>query len=222
MILPAKDSDGRYFVSYSQVASWNETKGFNTGMLGRHEYIKKYFLKETFEDKYGFATFGKEVEDYITTRGSADKFTADEKAVLETIIPLGKFQQQFKLEYPEFYVLGYRDDCNEEFTKIRDYKTASKNSAKKYYEDGYYQLDIYAMAMQQKTGKLPELEVCVIERLGNGFRGGRDVMSVGKEVWYIPRTTNAERINSLHTIINNTVNEISQYYEVFLELNNKK
>jgi hypothetical protein len=218
--LPRKDKDGRYYISYSQLSSFNEKKGFNTGLSGKIEYIRSYFLGEKFEDINGFATFGQEVESYITDRTCADKFTNKEKEVLETIIPLGTFQKEFKLDFGEFYVLGFIDDCNNNLTKIRDYKTCSKKSGEKYTKDDYYQLDIYAMAIKQETGKLPkELEVCCIEREGNGFKGGRDVMNVANDVWYIQRKTTKERQDYLKKYILETAMEISKYYTIFEKLN---
>jgi hypothetical protein len=105
-------------------------------------------------------------------------------------------------------------------THIRDYKTASEKSCKKYYEDPYEQLDVYALAVQQETGKVPKkLEVCAIERTGNGFKGGRNVLKVGENIWYIERKTSKERLAKLEDKIQQTVEEISFYYKIFKKLN---
>lgn len=219
IMLPKKDDNGKYYLSYSQVKSWQELKGFNTGKPGKHEYIMRYFFGESFEDKGGFGQFGKEVEDYITLRESSDKFSSEEKKLLDTIHPLGNFQVEFKLDYGDFYVLGYIDDATEDLSYIRDYKTASEKSKEKYYKDDYTQLDVYALAVKQITGNIPKLEVKVIERLGNGFRGGRDVMTVGDRTWTIERETSEERLESIYKNIEMTAIEISDYYKVFLKLN---
>lgn len=220
MILPRKDKEGKYYVSYSQITAFNEAKGFDTGKSGKEEYIRKYFLGEKFVDNKGYAEFGKQVEAYITLGEDKDKFSSEELATLDTIKPLGVFQQEFKLKYPEFYILGYIDDATPDFTKLRDYKTCSEKSGKKYYTDEYTQLILYAMAIKQQQGKLPKhLEVCAIERFGNGFKGGRQALTVGKEVWYIPQTLNAKRIKALDKLILTTVEQISKYYEIFLKLN---
>jgi hypothetical protein len=220
MILPRIDKEGNYYISYSQITAWHEAKGFDTGLSGKVEFIRKYFLGETFEDTKGFGTFGTQVEGYITERNYADKFTDKEKQVLEQIKPLGIFQKEFKIQYDGFYVLGYIDDALPDYTKIRDYKTASKKSGKKYEEDDYFQLDLYALGIKKEFGKLPKsLEICIIERLGNGFNGGRDVMSVGNDVWYVHRTTDKKRLDNLQKKIIATAKEISEYYEVFTKLN---
>lgn len=220
IVLPKKDKDGNYYVSYSQLKSWTEKKGFDTGKLGKHEYMRKYFLGETFVDNKGYGTFGTEVEAYITEGKEFDKFTNDERVVMDKIKPLGVFQYEFKLQFPGFYVKGFIDDMTPDFNKIRDYKTASRASGKKYEEDDYWQLDVYALAIKQITGKVPkELEVLCIERTGNGFKGGRAVLEVGKEHWIIPRKTNAKRLKELEEFIVNTTKEISKYYKVFLKLN---
>lgn len=219
MVLPTKDKEGKQYISYSQVSSWHDSKGFNTGLPGNQEYIRKYFLGERFPSG-PFADFGKQVEAFITERSSSEFFTKEELEVLCNIKPLGVFQHEFKLQFEEFYVTGFIDDTTSDFTHIRDYKTASLASAKKYSGPEYEQLDLYALAIQQQEGKVPsKLEVCIIERLGNGFRGGRDVLKVGENVWYVDRQTSAERLNILENKIITTAQEISDYYEVFLNLN---
>lgn len=221
MILPRQDEQGQSYISYSQITAWNAPKGYNTGKPGKEEFIRSYFLGEKFEqDKGGFASFGEHVENYITKREDGDKFTADEKAILETITPLGLFQREIRIEFEGFYLKGYIDDISPDLTHIRDYKTASLNSAKKYYEDDYQQLDVYSLAILKETGKIPtSLEVVVIERKGNGYKGGRDVLKVGGQIWVIPRQTNAAKLDLLSTNIINTAKEISEYYEIFLKLN---
>jgi hypothetical protein len=222
--LPKQDENGDYYLSYSQISSFNEAKGFDTGLLGRHEYIRKYFLGEKFDRGLGFDTFGAQVENFICLREDAEAFDVNERKLLETIKPLGLFQHKFKLQFEDFYLMGYIDDMTPDKTYIRDYKTCSRNSGKKYETLDYKQLSIYAAAVEQEVGKLPvKTEVCCISRNGNPFRGGgRSVLSVGDEVWYIDRTEmdlNPDRIQSIKDEIVETANEISEYWKVFCELN---
>lgn len=223
LILPKKDENGEYFISFSQVSLWREAKGFDTGFPGYQEYIRKYFLGETFENNTGYAEFGTEVENYICSREDSDKFTDDEKAVLEKITPLGVFQKEIKLYFKEygFYVKGFIDDCTEDLTRVRDYKTASSKSKEKYYQQDYRQLDLYALAIKEETGVLPsQVEVVCIERLGNGFKGGRNALTVGKEIWYIDKVVNEQRIKEVKDYIITSAIEISEYWKVFCKLNN--
>lgn len=214
MILPKE------FVSYSQIKLWNDIKGYNTGLLGKQEYIQRYFLNYKWEDKGGFAQFGKEVEEYLTNRNFEESFDKDEKEVLNSVECLGVFQKEIKIKYDGFTLIGYIDDCTEDFKHLRDIKTASESSSKKYYEDDYQQLDIYALGIEHEFGYLPEkLEVCVIEREGNGFRGGRSVMKVGKNVWYIDKKIDKKRLKKIDNYIISSVKEISEYYKTFLKLN---
>lgn len=217
--LPRTDGDGVPYISYSQIKMWNETKGFNTGGLGRHEFIRSYFLGEDFPDKGGFAQFGTEVEGYITERKYAENFTEPEKKVMDSIQTLGVFQHEIKIPFDGFYVKGFIDDATEDFSIIRDYKTASNSSRKKYDEPDYYQLDLYGLYVFTTKGHIPDLEVCVIERIGNGFKGGRDVMRVGENIWNVKRATDLQRLETLEKMIKTTTNEISDYYKVFLKLN---
>lgn len=222
MNLPRKNKEGQSYISYSQCKSWNEIKGFNTGKNGKYEAMMTYFFGEYFADANGFAQFGIDVEDYICGKEEAKAlFTDKEKEVLDKITPLGLFQKEIKLDFPEhgFYLKGFIDDATPDLKKIRDYKSASQKSKAKYYEPEYSQLDVYGLAVEQETGVFPELELCVIERLGNGFRGGRGVMNVGEEIWYITRETNKERLKTITDEIVSTAKEIEKYYEIFLKLN---
>lgn len=217
--LPRKDEQDNNYISYSQIRLWQEAKGFNTGMSGRKEFIRGYFLGEEYPDKGDYGAFGKEVEAYITERTYADKFHEDELVTLDQIVPLGVFQHEIKIKFEGFYLKGFIDDMTRARTKLRDYKTASLASSEKYRKDDYYQLDVYALAILEELGYIPELEVCVIERMGNGFRGGRNALTVGQNIWYIQRETSLERLATLSESIAQTAQEISQYYQIFLKLN---
>lgn len=220
MILPRQDKDGNYYLSYSSISLWNEMKGFNTGRLGKEEFIRSYFFGEEYGDEMGWALFGSQVEDYICKREGADNFDDNERKVLETIIPLGDFQHEVHIPFEGFYLKGFRDDATPDHRKIRDYKTASEKSSQKYYGADYKQLDIYALDVFKRSGFIPEMEVCVIEREGNPFRGGgRSVLRVKERVWYIPRTTTEAKLTELEAYINRTAQEISLHYQLFLKLN---
>lgn len=217
--LPRKNDMG-YYTSYSQINDWNSVKGFSTGLKGKQEFILKYFAGINFPDTAGFAQFGNEVEDYILNRGSADKFTEEEKETLKKVQKLDIHQHEIMIPFDGFFVKGFLDDCSADFKHIRDIKTASLNSSKKYYTPEYNQLDVYALGIRAATGYLPDkLEVCVVERLGNGFKGSRPVMTVGKEIWYIDRKTDENRLKELEQYIIKTVNEISEYYKIYKQLN---
>lgn len=219
LVLPRINDKGQYTISYSQIKLWHDLKGFSTGLLGKFEYIRSYMMGETYPD-VGWAQFGIEVEDYVCERKHADKFTEQERAVMEKIVPLGNFQVPIDIDFKDFRFIGYKDDANDDESILRDYKTASVKSKEQYYGDGYKQLNLYALDTKKKSGKLPnELQVTVIERLGNAFRGGRDVLSVGENVWEIQKEIDPVAIDSMEDLIVNTAREISEYYAIYLEMN---
>jgi len=222
IILPRTTDTGKPRISYSQIKLFNDIKSFNLGIEGIYEYMVIYFLGHNYAD-IGWGTFGQDVEDYVGERKGADKFTVAEKNTLEKIEPLGVLSDKFEIDYGEFVLMGIIDDRSEDWSRIRDYKTASKNSAKQYEKDDYVQLDLYALASIEKTGVIPELEVCIIERKGNAmFGGGRNALTVGDEVWYLAKQTNKQRLDDLKKHIFKTVVEISEYYKLFLKLNSVK
>jgi hypothetical protein len=223
IILPQRDDRGEYYLSYSQFESWSSKKSFNLGVEGRIEYMTTYFFRERHPDA-GWGQFGSEVEDYICERKWAENFTDGEKEVMDQVVPLGVFQEEIKWYIlPGVYIKGYIDDRLEDYSKIRDYKTASANSVKKYLKPDYKQLDIYAGYVESITGKIPEAEVCAILRKGNcmGMINRRDLLTVapGTEPLYIPREVPKERIEKVKAELISTVYEISGFYQHFLNLN---
>lgn len=225
LILPRKDSDGNYYISYSQVMSFLDNKSFNLGIEGKLEYIRSYFFEESFPDA-GWAQFGLEVEDYICSRQGSENFTNEEINLLNEVVPLGNFQREIKIPlFENVYVKGFIDDANNDLSWIRDYKTASKTSAKKYYKPEYVQLLVYAEGVKQITGSYPKkIEVCIIERNGNCFgkTNGRGLLSVGNEVWYHDIELDIQKIKNTIEIFKSVVIEISEIYKLFLKLKNGK
>lgn len=244
IILPRQDKDGNYYISYSQYNSFKSASGFNTGLPGDLEYMQGYFFKKRWEDQ-GWGLFGSQAEDYICYRDyleseieeldaglieqgqptiteAINSFTKEERETLDTITPLGNFQVEVKFWLSEnVYIYGFIDDATDDLSHIRDYKTASKNSKARYYKDDYKQLDIYALWARQQTGKIPEqLEVVIIERKGNcfGLENRRDLLSVGKEVWYLDRKTSEERLFQIEMDVKRTVEQISDMYKTYLSL----
>lgn len=221
IILPRKDDDGNFYISYSQISSWNEIKSFNLNILGKLEYIRSYFLGETFADA-GWAEFGSDVEDYICSKDKADKFTDNEKSLMDSITPLGVFQKEIKIQlFDNVYLKGFVDDASDDLLTIRDYKTASQSSKQKYYKSDYIQLPLYAKGIQEETGFYPtKAEVCIIERKGNCFgkTNGRSLLSVGENVWFHTVDINEKLINETIEKIKNIILEISEVYKLFLKL----
>ena len=255
LLLPrfSKKKDCHY-ISYSQVGSWEDEKSFNLGIKGRLEYILGYFFGVQFPDQ-GWGVFGEDAENAVCYRDyskeeiadldekikihnikhpnrpqrlvsdSLDSFDEREMSILKQITPLGTFQKEGWINFDGFKLLLYIDDATEDFKKLRDYKTASRNSGKKYELPEYKQLDVYSIWVEQEYDYIPdELEVCVIERAGNcyGMVERRDLLSVKKDVWYIDRKTSPERLQKIKDNIIKVANEISEYYKVYLKLKDIK
>lgn len=212
---------GKYMISWSQIETWNDKKGFNTGMEGFREYILKYFVGASFPDM-GWGQFGTETEGYICEKLYADKFNDKEKAVLDKIKPLGVFQQEGLIDFGEFVVLLYIDDMTPDWKKLRDYKTKSESSKKDLHDDKKHQLDIYSLYIKQEKGYLPdEVEYCIIERLGGKecmAGGGRDALSIGERVWYEPYSISEERLEQTKKLIIKTAEEISSFYKTYVKI----
>src|SRR5699024_5468727 len=162
-------------------------KGFNTGLEGDLEWCKKYLFGSKFPDM-GWGEFGSRVEDYICEKEHLDKFSKEEKEVLDKIKPLGIFQREITvyIEDLDIIVLGYIDDMSVEkdvVTMLRDYKTKSKSSKKDLHLPKKHQIELYTLGLKQEGFTVKKAEYVVIERLG-GYEcmkgGGVDSLSVGK------------------------------------------
>lgn len=218
LILPTTNKQGKPKLSYSQYKLWKEDKGFNTGLLGKYEYIRKYFLKEEYEDA-GFGLFGTQVQEYIQERKHTDLFDENEKKTLDSIEPLDVFEHEFELDLGGFVVQGFIDDMKKDHSKYRDYKTASKKSKDKYYQDDYEQLDIYGLYSLKVNNFIPVLELCIIERNGNAFTNGRNALKVGENVWWHEVQADKSKLEKLETELKKVAQEISEYYQTFQKVN---
>ena len=230
---------GLPYVSWSQIESFNDKVGFNTGLEGKFEYIIKYFSKYKFDDM-GWGNFGSQAESWITLR-NADRSLLDvktlqdleaaeknfkdvEKKVLETIEPLGVFQEEicYYVEELGVIVLGYIDDRTPEkgdkIDLLRDYKTKSLASKKDLHLPKKHQIELYILGFRQQGLFVQNAEYCIIERLGGGEcmrGGGRESLYVGTNVWYEPYIWNEERLKVTNKMVVNTVKQISDLYAVY-------
>jgi hypothetical protein len=233
---------GLPYVSWSQVESFNDKSGFNTGMLGELEYLLGRFTKVEFPDM-GWGQFGSETEAYITLRKlpkaklakveqkvqdelaeALRNFTAEEREVLDTIESLGKFQDEicYWVEELNIIVLGYIDDRTPEkdgkVDILRDYKTKSESSKKDLHEAKKHQIELYILGLRQRGLEVQKAEYCIIERLGGREcmgGGGRESLSIGKRVWYEPYSWDEDRLKVTHQMIIDTVIRISSLYTTY-------
>lgn len=220
---------GKPQLSWSQIEKWRNTKkeSFNN-VDGKVDYINSYFLHldTTTPQLSMYGDFGTEVEDYICYRGSGNLFDADEKAVLEKIVPLGEFQKEIVIDFGEFVVLGYIDDHSpvkrKKIELLRDYKTKSEKSKADLHKPTKLQLPLYVGALERRGIKVSGAEYCIIERMEtlSLYRGGdRSNLKVAGRVWYEPFIYTQETIDTAFTIVEETAKEISEYYDVYLKLN---
>lgn len=225
---------GKGYISWSTCESFNDKSGFNTGLLGEFEWILNKLSKIDFGDM-GWGQFGSEAEAYITLRNKKDlseieekvqkefqdslkNFTEKEKEVLDTINPLGVFQDEicYYIEELDIIVLGYIDDRTKEkdgkITLLRDYKTKSESSKKDLHDPKKHQIEIYILGKRQVGLEVENAEYCIVERFGgrecmNG--GGRESLSIGDRVWYETYSWTEERLQQTHQMLIDTAKRIS-------------
>lgn len=223
LVLPRKDEDGNYYISYSQISKWKRNK---------REYMRKYFFGEPDDNaalqKYG--DFGHKVgEAYENNDYSA--WEKDEAEFLKTLPHFDEFEKEIKLKMKGFYVLGFIDTNTapeignkrgeEPFMYVKelaDYKTGEiEKRAPEYKADDYLQVDIYAAALEQEFGKYPDKgSVVLIGRAGNAFAG--DELTLTKEAEIIDRPISKKRCVEVLKQVQEITEEISDYYSAYLKL----
>lgn len=199
-------------VSYSSLSTLWDTMYTKDG-LG--DLIKEQFfgVKKDIHPSYG--EFGDAVEKYICEKIDIYGFSKEEKRVLDTITPLGKFQVPFVIPFNDFVLIGYKDDVNDK--RIRDYKTGSESSSQKYFGEDYKQLHIYNLDSLINKGRVKEMEVVIIERNGNPYKGEK--LTVGSQIWSREILTNEKELLSLKKKIEEDVFMISDLYTTYKKLN---
>lgn len=218
LVLPRKDEDGNYYISYSQISKWKKSK---------REYIRKYFFGEKEDNaalkKYG--DFGHKVgEAYENNDFSA--FEEHEQEFLKSLPYFDEFEREIKLKMEGFYVLGYIDTNRSEedgyVKELVDYKTGEiAKREPEYASDDYFQVDIYAAALEQEYGKMPDKNgVILVGRSGNAFAG--EELNLTCEAAIIDKPVTRERIDSVKQTVQEIAEEISSYYQIFLKLNSNE
>ncbi len=224
LILPRKDEDGNYYISYSQISKWKRSK---------RDYIRKYFFGEPDDNpalqKYG--DFGHKVGEAYENNDFS-KWEEHEAEYLQSLPFYDEFEREIKLEMDGFYVLGYIDSNTKPqaapsyllssgttyIKKILDYKTGDiAKRTPEYESEEYKQLTIYAAALQQEFGILPqEAHVVLIGRGGNAFKG--EELTLVKDANIIKKDISPEVIQKTLEYVQSTAEEISRYYQVYLKL----
>ena len=208
--LPKKTDKGIPQLSYTQVSMW---------MKSKREYIRKYFLNEPDKGFTDFLDHGKKVGAAIETNNFSG-FSDNEIEALCKVERLDIFEKKVILNFKEhdFVLIGYIDSCKKDLERILDYKVGGKDKLKEYEKEDYIQLILYALAIQQETGKLPKsIGIEFIERTGNPFK--QEPLLLTGNVIKLNLDISEERLKfALDTCIR-VAGEISQYYKIFKKLN---
>ena len=207
IVLPRKDKDGNYYISYSQLNTWKRNK---------RDYIRQYFFGEKFEGN-AYTDFGSKVGEALE-KNDFSAFDKKHHDFLKTIPRYDEFEREVRYNFDGFYLLGFIDSNTKDFKKILDYKTGNIEKKKPEYEsDDYTQIHLYAGAIKQETGKLPKNgSVILIQREGNAFRG--EELTIGDRYVVIDKNISLKEVKKVISDVEKIAKEISDYYKVFLKL----
>ena len=204
IILPQQDSNGEYYISYSQYTSW---KDYN------RDYIRGYFLKEE-RTSNPYAEFGNLVGTALE-KNDFSVFTKEEQDFLRTIPRHDLFEYEIRVDMGGYYVKGFIDTCTKDFSVVDDYKTCDIQSKLDFYESNdYKQLDLYAYGIYKKTGKMPKkLNVHLIGRTGNSFKG--EELKLSLDYHRVEREVSLEKSKAALEDVHRAALEISECYNTF-------
>jgi hypothetical protein len=185
-------------------------------------------LKEKFEGN-AYTDFGSKVGEALENDDFSE-FTEKEQEFLKSVERYDEFERKINLQMDGFKVVGFVDSNTLETKKkngkkvevvkhLIDYKTGSvETKVSEYESDKYTQLHIYAAALEQELGVLPETaKVVLIDRVGNAFKG--EELKLGDTCVEIEKNISKEVIDKVLKDVQDTAEEISKYYEIFLKLN---
>lgn len=219
IILPKTNDNGEYYLSYSQIKTWKKSK---------REYIRQYFLGENTDNEglQKFGDFGHKVGETFENNDYSG-WDDDEVEFLKTIPQYDEFERRISLKMNGFIIDGYIDTNTKpedygnglHIRRIADYKTGDIIKREpEYTSDDYLQIDIYAAAMEQEFGILPDdCKVFLIGRSGNAFKNEK--LELTKKFITITREVTPERIDEVKQICQDVAEEISEYYQAFLKVN---
>lgn len=222
VVLPKSTEDGQPYLSYSQYSKFKRSP---------KEYYRQYFFGEPF-DGNAYTDFGSLIGEALET-GDFSAFSEEEQKVLKKITRLDQFEREITWDLNGFVVTGYIDTNDSKIvedeahghpgmdreivTTIIDYKTGALNKVAEYEDENYDQVTIYAGAILQQTGTVPEKGwVELIERTGNAFKG--EELKLGTEVVKIPQNVTKKKIKETETKLRAAAKEISDRYKVFKKL----
>lgn len=143
-MLPRKDDDGRFYVSYSQLSLFKRSPG---------DYYHRY-IHEAPPVTNEYSDFGNKVGGALE-ENNFNFFSENEKEILKKVPRLDHFERKVELNFKNFFVKGFIDTCDSHYTEIIDYKTGKEGNEEVYKNKSYTQLQIYAMALKQELGYLP-------------------------------------------------------------------
>lgn len=186
MNLPKKDKDGNPYLSYSQISLFLKNK---------QEYYDRYVLENPFNGN-AYTDFGSKVGEALESNYFSD-FSIKEANTLKNCIRLDEFEKEVKLDFGNFYVIGFIDTNTKDYTRIIDYKTGGKGKELQYKSDEYTQLCYYALSLRQMYGITPKkAQVNFITRDGNAFRGEK--LTVGNDTLLIDVDISYERLKKVY------------------------
>lgn len=212
--LPKKTEEGIPYVSYSQHNTWKRSK---------RVYIRQNFFKEKDVSKHlkPYGDFGKKIGGALET-GDFKDFKGKARKFMESIPRYDEFERKVVLKLNGFISFGFIDTNTlpeDGYIKhIADYKTGEiEKREPEYASDDYIQLELYAAALEQEFGRLPDTgKVLLIERHGSPFKD--EELILGDKCVTIDKDLSPERIKEVKDDFQSVGEDIAAHYEMFLKL----
>ena len=211
-------------ISYSQLGSWRDLKY-------RKDYFKSYFAGMSLPQGV-FAEYGTACGKFMESFGQTKDETKSERLPMLSNFDVEVLKQ---IDYPdnsvyEEHIVIHREDLGyiiEGFADriiyegndiiVEDFKTGNLDNKVDFYaSDDYMQTRLYAYRKIQQGYNLKDCRVLMLGRKGNG--SPNHPMRLSGDSKYIPTPYDEKKVEEFLKGIDETVKEISEYYQTYLKL----
>lgn len=209
---------GKPKLSYSQKTSFEDYK---------YGYLRDYILGFKSEASGIFAEFGSACGNYLAEGIRHERLSDNDIAILDAVErPKGsEFEVEIVIDRGHYVIQGFIDllyPLNNGVC-IDDFKTVTfKDRLKKYGDlDKYWQTRIYAYALDSEGYDIKGCGVLALGRKGNvpfermTEENKHNILRLSGEKEYIPTPYNRKEVENYLKKVDQTVEEISEYYKVY-------
>lgn len=205
---------GKPKISYSQHNSFNDS-------MYKGSYFGQYFLGVP-DDGNIFSDFGGKCGEWWEKEECSDLSENEIKVLQDTLDrpENARYEVEVVIDRGDYVIQGFIDQEKEiepKVLNIIDLKTGNHKDKPKFYGgQDYQQTTLYSYQREKEGNTIAYSGVILLERKGNG--SDKYPLKLSGKVMEIPTPYSKERAEKFLTKMDETVAEISKYYQTYLRL----